>query len=241
MPPITKSLGRIAPRSISRSCHRFYSSDSPNIQTSSPAPGPARSEYRNRNKQAEELFQMVQANQTRTFPRRAPVETVGSSEYLGSIDKSKLTRAATREPNVYALQNASQRLDRRNQSAPVQQENLQMRRRIGRKWQFGDVYTPKDIGPSEQRKWLKKRVVTQSSDVFDMVGKSPAAFYKNFAVLTEFTTETGRIKHRKETGLKQGTQRKLAKAIRRAVGIGLIPSVHHHPMMIGRSAGLPHM
>jgi small subunit ribosomal protein S18 len=39
----------------------------------------------------------------------------------------------------------------------------------------------------------------------------------------------GRIKHSLETGLRPVNQRKMAKTIRRAIGMGLHPSVHRHP------------
>lgn len=42
----------------------------------------------------------------------------------------------------------------------------------------------------------------------------------------------GNIKHRKETGLRAVNQRRIAKAIRRAIGMGLIPSVHPHPEVL---------
>ena len=48
----------------------------------------------------------------------------------------------------------------------------------------------------------------------------------------EFTTAMGRIKHRNETGLRPVNQRRIAKAIRRAVGMGLMPSVHNHPEVL---------
>lgn len=46
----------------------------------------------------------------------------------------------------------------------------------------------------------------------------------------------GRIKHREITGLRRVNQRRIAKAIRRAVGMGLIPSVHKHPEMLEADA-----
>lgn len=45
-------------------------------------------------------------------------------------------------------------------------------------------------------------------------------------------TSAGRIKHRSVTGLSNTNQRKLSKAIRRAVGIGLLPSVYRHPEVL---------
>ena len=59
-------------------------------------------------------------------------------------------------------------------------------------------------------------------------------FYEiqNFSIMSEYVTQIGRIKHRKQTGLRGVNQRKIAKAIRRAVGMGLMPSVHKHPEVL---------
>lgn len=51
-------------------------------------------------------------------------------------------------------------------------------------------------------------------------------------MMSEYMTNMGRIKHRRETGLRAVNQRKIAKAIRRAVGMGLLPSVHEHPEVL---------
>lgn len=51
-------------------------------------------------------------------------------------------------------------------------------------------------------------------------------------MMSEYMTPMGRIKHRRETGLRAVNQRKIAKAIRRAVGMGLLPSVHEHPEVL---------
>jgi small subunit ribosomal protein S18 len=42
----------------------------------------------------------------------------------------------------------------------------------------------------------------------------------------------GRIKHSRETGLRNVNQRRMAKAIRRMVGMGFMPSVHRHPEIL---------
>ena len=47
-------------------------------------------------------------------------------------------------------------------------------------------------------------------------------------------TPHGRIKRAVDTGLRPVNQRKMAKAIRRAIGLGLHPSVHHHPEILAR-------
>ena len=50
--------------------------------------------------------------------------------------------------------------------------------------------------------------------------------------MSEYMTEMGRIRHSSETGLRPVNQRKIAKAIRRAIGLGLMPSVHKHPEIL---------
>jgi len=55
-------------------------------------------------------------------------------------------------------------------------------------------------------------------------------------VLSEFITPMGRIMHRKETGLRPVNQRRIAKAVRRAVGMGIMPSVHKHPELLQQVA-----
>lgn len=51
--------------------------------------------------------------------------------------------------------------------------------------------------------------------------------------MSEFTTTMGRIKHNLDTNLRPVNQRRMTKAIKRAVGCGvLMPSVHHHPELL---------
>ena len=50
--------------------------------------------------------------------------------------------------------------------------------------------------------------------------------------MSEYVSPLGRIKHRNQTGLRAVNQRKISKAIRRAMGLGLMPSVHRHPEIL---------
>jgi small subunit ribosomal protein S18 len=52
--------------------------------------------------------------------------------------------------------------------------------------------------------------------------------------MADFVTDMGRIKPRSQTGLRPVNQRKIARAIKRAVAVGLLPSVHKHPEIIKR-------
>lgn len=54
--------------------------------------------------------------------------------------------------------------------------------------------------------------------------------------MSEYMTPMGRIKHSSETGLRPVNQRKIAKAIRRSIGLGIMPSVHRHPEILQREA-----
>lgn len=66
----------------------------------------------------------------------------------------------------------------------------------------------------------------------DVLGLKPERLYRNFSVMSEYVTEMGRLRHRTETGLRPVNQRRMAKAVRRAVGIGLMPTVHRHPEIL---------
>ncbi|EMR61792.1 putative 37s ribosomal protein s18 protein [Eutypa lata UCREL1] len=105
-------------------------------------------------------------------------------------------------------------------------------RQMTRRWRPGDVYAPHDLSPSEMGKWRRNRARQQ--DLVDILGLKPLDMYRNFSVISEYMTTHGRIKRAVDTGLRPVNQRKMAKAIRRAIGLGLHPSVHHHPEILAR-------
>ncbi|KAI9675148.1 MAG: hypothetical protein M1829_003508 [Trizodia sp. TS-e1964] len=100
----------------------------------------------------------------------------------------------------------------------------------GRQWEEGDVYGPHDLSSVQISEWKKWR--SPKADAFDYLGLDPEGEYKNFAILSEFVSDFGRIKHSSETGLRPVNQRKISRAIKRAIGIGIMPSVHRHPEII---------
>lgn len=128
-------------------------------------------------------------------------------------------------------------LDRPTQTREMleSEKRSQFQRQIYRKWQPGDVYSPGDLSGVEQQKWKKGRSKPQT-DAIDVLGINPVLEYKNFTLMSEYMTEMGRIKHSRDTGLRPKNQRKIAKAIRRAVGLGLMPSVHRHPLVLKKSS-----
>ncbi|PSN64205.1 ribosomal protein S18 [Corynespora cassiicola Philippines] len=134
----------------------------------------------------------------------------------------KLAQSITKNPDPHReIQNSAVRASYQKQ--------------IYRKWYPGDVYKPYDLSGQEQKKWKLGRKTPQS-DAFDTLGVNPVNEYKNFTMMSEFMTEMGRIKHSRDTGLRPKNQRKIAKAIRRAIGLGLMPSVHRHPLVLKKSA-----
>ncbi|PKS07672.1 hypothetical protein jhhlp_006279 [Lomentospora prolificans] len=99
-----------------------------------------------------------------------------------------------------------------------------------RYWREGDVFTPHDLSGNEMKKWRRK--APKTADVFDVLGVNPLDHYRNFTLISDFTTSMGQIQHSNQTGLRPANQRKIAKAIRRVMGMGLHPSVHRHPEML---------
>lgn len=53
--------------------------------------------------------------------------------------------------------------------------------------------------------------------------------------MSEYMTPMGRIRHSKETGLRPVNQRRIARAIRRSIGMGLMPSVYQHPEILHKT------
>ncbi|KAI1167736.1 ribosomal protein S18 [Nemania serpens] len=105
-------------------------------------------------------------------------------------------------------------------------------RQLQRRWRAGEVYSPHDMSPSEMSKWRKN--TARKQDLVDLLGLRPLDMYRNFSVISEFMTPHGRIMRAQDTGLRPVNQRKMAKAIRRAIGLGLHPSVHRHPELLMR-------
>ncbi|MCJ1369687.1 hypothetical protein MMC20_000899 [Loxospora ochrophaea] len=155
-----------------------------------------------------------------------------------SIEQSSQSKAGPKNPSSsMALANsllASTRgLSRRMQNAKKIQEDARIRsleQYQTRKWKPGDVYAPHDLSPVEMKKWRSK---TQPFvDNFDTLGINPMNEWKNYAMMSEYMTSMGRIKHSRETGLRRVNQRRVARAIRRVIGMGFMPSVHMHPEML---------
>ncbi|MCJ1355640.1 MAG: hypothetical protein MMC33_005632 [Icmadophila ericetorum] len=147
---------------------------------------------------------------------------------LGDSDKTRRTVA---KANNMAIQDVSASiLEKSSKSKKV--SALEIHQHNARKWKPGDVYAPHDLSAAEMKRWMYKRPGT--TDAFDVLGIDPLKEYKNYMLLSEYQTSMGRILPAKQTGLRNVNQRKIAKAIRRAIGMGFMPSVHKHPEMLRR-------
>ncbi|PIA19155.1 ribosomal protein S18 [Coemansia reversa NRRL 1564] len=111
--------------------------------------------------------------------------------------------------------------------APLTEENLS-------KGYYNSLYTNrllplttyklKDIREPETQSNANKKTETKKVvDPFVLLGMNPLKEYKNTVLLSQFVTEMGRIKARHKTGITAKSQRRIAKAIRRARSFGLIP------------------
>lgn len=113
---------------------------------------------------------------------------------------------------------------------------------MSRIWREGDVYAPRDLTAEEQLKAKFARAPARARDmrpvntrkqggrdVLDDLAIDPVKEYKNFKMMSEFVTEMGRIRHSRDTGFRAVNQRKMARAVRRAHGLGLLPTSHRHP------------
>ncbi|OTB07081.1 hypothetical protein M426DRAFT_318447 [Hypoxylon sp. CI-4A] len=166
--------------------------------------------------------------------RDVPTATTATSKLLDIDTSSSSPRDATQ---TAAATYARLRSGTEHRLGLQEELNREVRdddymRQMTRRWKAGDVYAPHDLSPSEMGKWRRNQA--RKKDLVDMLGLRPLDMYRNFSVISEFMTPHGRIKRAVETGLRPPNQRKMAKAIRRAIGLGIHPSVHRHPELLVR-------
>ncbi|KAF2721045.1 ribosomal protein S18 [Polychaeton citri CBS 116435] len=164
--------------------------------------------------------------------RQQPQQRNPSAQSQNAYDlAASAVRRAARSPSRREEQRQQQILDLQRAA-----ERRDLESQLPRRYSVGDVVSPHDLSGVEANKWkkLQKRPKPNSkgSDIIDMVGINPLDHYKNFSIMSEYMTEMGKIKHSSETGLRPVNQRRMAKAIRRAIGIGMMPSTYRHPEII---------
>ncbi|KAJ4398539.1 hypothetical protein N0V91_010111 [Didymella pomorum] len=179
----------------------------------------------------------VTKHSLRTFSSSLRQRSNASEGLLDILSGSKVAQSTKQSPIGNSLLGRTAAQAGLNERPTTTTQMIEQERRenfqkqIYRRWQTGDIYSPHDLTGAEQKKWKFGRKKPQS-DAFDVLGINPVSEYKNFTIMSEYMTEMGRIKHSKDTGLRPKNQRKIAKAIRRAIGLGLMPSVHRHPLVL---------
>jgi len=107
-------------------------------------------------------------------------------------------------------------------------------RLIVRRYRSGDIFAPHDLSPTEMSKWrARSRPV---ADAFDVLCMDPLEQYKNYSIMAEYVTPMGRLMHSRNTGLGAKNQRRVSRAVRRLVGLGLAPAVYAHPEILQKKA-----
>ncbi|RAL07576.1 mitochondrial 37S ribosomal protein bS18m [Aspergillus homomorphus CBS 101889] len=172
----------------------------------------------------------------------SPLRTLGSTFNSVSTRRWNSTTASNAAPNAERTLNRGYTSSKRRilnrkrfiENSKDASESRPLEKFMTREWRAGDVHAPHDLSPAEMSKW--RNSVGPSTDIFDALKLNPLHMYKNFTIMSEFMSNMGRIKHSRETGLRPVNQRKMAKAIRRAIGLGLMPSVHRHPEILAARA-----
>ncbi|PHH62986.1 hypothetical protein CDD81_6411 [Ophiocordyceps australis] len=99
-----------------------------------------------------------------------------------------------------------------------------------RRFHPGDLYSPHDLSSAEMSKFRRRPKKTR--DIVDTLGLNPLDHYKNFSLISQFTSSSGQILKAEITALRTVNQRKVAKMIRRAQGMGIYPKIHSHPELL---------
>ncbi|KAK2762799.1 hypothetical protein FQN54_000974 [Arachnomyces sp. PD_36] len=147
-----------------------------------------------------------------------------------STSARPVPRAPIMDKRLKFARNRMEKLRKFEENQMMVEKGKQLEKNQTRPWKPGDVYAPHDLSPAEMKKWKQRK--SPSTDAFDALSINPLHQYKNFSIMSEYMSEMGRIRHSSETGLRNVNQRKIAKAIRRAIGLGLMPSVHRHPEVL---------
>ncbi|PIG69290.1 actin cortical patch component [Aspergillus arachidicola] len=159
----------------------------------------------------------------RTFGSTMSSMVAGRSNSTLATDAAAYQRAASanQRPRVFSRRRVPNR-QKFIEDQKTQGESRILEKYQTRDWRAGDIYTPHDLSAAEMKKWRKR--YSPATDAFDSLNMNPLELYKNFSIMSEYITPMGRIKHRNTTGLRPVNQRKIAKAIRRAIGLGLMPN-----------------
>jgi hypothetical protein len=197
MPPSSRPLLSIAKSRICHSCQRSLSAkayQAPNV-SSTKTNSDQKSSHRRlpndtsrTNKQSNQtllsmLESLRQGAEAKAHARRAAAAEKAASEkpslskYINAasmMQKGSTVGDNTRLTERQRRVNDLQRIQDMSESRELE---LKMRGKLGRSWERGDIYAPKDLGVLEQKKWMEKQP-TRTTDPFLLSGRNPLEFYK---------------------------------------------------------------
>lgn len=118
------------------------------------------------------------------------------------------------------------------QSTTAHKTDVKLIASVTRQFTPGTLYDPFDFSMAKIRLERKQYRESQSMRAFDEKKLNPLDFYLEPGFLSQYVSSTGRIVPREVTKLSVKNQKRLAKAIKRAVAAGLMSSVHPAPQKL---------
>ncbi|ODQ66951.1 hypothetical protein NADFUDRAFT_81596 [Nadsonia fulvescens var. elongata DSM 6958] len=96
-----------------------------------------------------------------------------------------------------------------------------------KKFSAGETYDPSDLKLTTFDRPAEYRV-----DKFIKTGKDPIHLWKDRVALSQFIHPDGRIQPKDLNSVRQKTQRRIAKAVKRSRAAGLLPYFHRAPELL---------
>lgn len=104
---------------------------------------------------------------------------------------------------------------------------------FARRFEVGSTYDPFDFSLAKLRLERAERNNAPPKDKFKQIKLDPLKLWKYPRDLSDYISDSGRIMPGYVNGHKKKTQKRLAKAIRRARSAGLLSPMHKHVDMLG--------
>jgi ribosomal protein S18 len=142
---------------------------------------------------------------------------------INIMDRASQTGTRTEAYSDQSKQNIDQLVGLLNRFNTTEAQSSQESLRLTRRFYPRETYSPRDLDEDTLPLYRGKLRNQPPVDPFEKLGLNPLHEYKNTAILSRYVSAMGRILPRSETGLTRKNQRRLAKAIKRARAMGLMP------------------
>ncbi|KAI9203979.1 ribosomal protein S18 [Polychytrium aggregatum] len=127
----------------------------------------------------------------------------------------------------------------RYEESSGQDQDASNRRSRSRVFKPYQTYKPTDLNDEiywqEKQTSEKRKAPEKKEDFFAVRNWNPIKVYKNTVIFPQFLDDNGAILSRKATGLTRLNQQRMAKAVRRARAMGLIPFTGNVRQYLNRS------